>query len=172
MEQCMSFCALFPRGAATSANTLECRVARIAQVAADPTNCRPAGPFGLSNDDGTNDCAPIPMGEMSADPCENFCALARAACPSSLREDQTTCVESECQPLASQRRQLDIANRMPSSGDDLECRQQQLAAALDPAQGGAARCGGLVISQGMNATCAGMVGDGSDTQPPPVQPQQ
>jgi hypothetical protein len=121
--QCAKFCGYFAHGAA-NANTLECRVANLALVGTDATNCRAAGPYGLANAAMMNACG--------TSNCDAFCQLARAICPTDHAEDQATCV-TQCTGYTSDPSTLDIPNSSPSAGNTLECREYHLSAALtDP----------------------------------------
>jgi hypothetical protein len=112
---CMASCSHFTVGMAadTSGNTLGCRVYHAGNAMTDPTtHCVHAGPGG---------------GGVCGTPCEGFCSLVTAECPTQY-PSASTCA-TECAAYA----QDPAYSASQTSGDTLACRlYHATAASTDP----------------------------------------
>jgi hypothetical protein len=112
---CMASCSHFPVGAAadTSGNTLGCRIYHAGNAMADPTtHCIHAGPSG---------------GGVCGMPCEGFCSLVTAECPTQY-PTANTCA-TDCAAYAA----TPPYSSNVTSGNNLSCRiYHATAASTDP----------------------------------------
>ncbi|HUJ59898.1 MAG TPA: hypothetical protein VLX92_15445 [Kofleriaceae bacterium] len=116
MDTCVASCSHFPMGTAadTSGDTLGCRIYHAMNAVTDPnTHCIHAGPSG---------------GGVCGMPCDGFCSLVVAECPTQY-PSAATCA-TDCAGYAP----LPPYSAMVTSGDTLSCRiYHATAASTDPA---------------------------------------
>jgi hypothetical protein len=112
--QCEKTCVHFTQGTigATSGNSLECRATKAAAASGDKANCDAAGPAGVG---------------QCGTPCESYCTLMAAVCPTSL-PDSGTCA-SICGALTDAN--MTSFSAPVGNSNTLACRIYHLANAAE-----------------------------------------